>query len=75
MYAFFTYTGAIVSLLVTGYALGEVGLLVVLTALTLLSWRYDPLAANAHYRRATGPLLETVRPYETRITIISAIWG
>src|ERR1700680_1868160 len=36
--AFFTYTGAIVSHLTTGYALGEVGLLAVLTALTALSW-------------------------------------
>ena len=32
--AFFTYTGAIVSHLTTGYDLGEVGLLAVMTALT-----------------------------------------
>jgi hypothetical protein len=40
--AFFTYTGAIVSHLTTGYALGEVGLLAVLTALTVLSWALRP---------------------------------
>ena len=36
--AFFTYTGAIVSHLTTGYDLGEVGLLAVMTALTIMSW-------------------------------------
>jgi hypothetical protein len=36
--AFFTYTGAIASHLTTGYALGEVGVLAVLTILTVLSW-------------------------------------
>jgi hypothetical protein len=40
--AFFTYTGAIVSHLTTGYDLGEVGLLAVLTALTVLSWALRP---------------------------------
>jgi len=40
--AFFAYTGAIVSHLVTGYDLGEVGLLVVLTVLTVLSWALRP---------------------------------
>ena len=39
---FFVYTGAIVSHLTTGYALGEVGLLAVLTALTVLSWALRP---------------------------------
>jgi hypothetical protein len=43
--AFFTYTGAIVSHLTTGYDLGEVGLLAVLTALTALSWALRPRAA------------------------------
>jgi hypothetical protein len=37
--------------------------------------RAERAAASARYRRATGPLLETVRPHETRITINSAIWG
>src|SRR5215472_18567495 len=36
--AFFTYTGAIASHLTTGYAVGEMGLLAVLTILTVLSW-------------------------------------
>jgi hypothetical protein len=40
--AFFTYTGAIVSHLTTGYALGEVGALAVLTVLTVLSWALRP---------------------------------
>lgn len=42
--AFFTYTGAIVSHLTTGYDLGELRLLVVLTALTVLSWALRPPA-------------------------------
>jgi DoxX-like family len=40
--AFFTYTGAIVSHLTTGYALHELPLLAVLTALTVLSWALRP---------------------------------
>jgi DoxX-like family len=40
--AFFTYTGAIVSHLTTGYALNELPLLIVLTALTVLSWALRP---------------------------------
>ena len=36
--AFFTYTGAMVSHLATGYALGELALLVPLTILVVLSW-------------------------------------
>jgi hypothetical protein len=40
--AFFVYTGAIVSHLVTGYDLAEVGLLAVFTALTVLSWALRP---------------------------------
>jgi len=51
--AFFTYTGAIVSHLSTGYDLGEVGLLVVLTALTVVSWALRP--ASRRTRRITGP--------------------
>ena len=39
---FFVYSGAIVSHLTTGYALGELGLLAVLTALTVLSWALRP---------------------------------
>ena len=40
--AFFVYTGAIVSHLTTGYDLGEVGLLAVMTTLTVLSWALRP---------------------------------
>jgi hypothetical protein len=40
--AFFTYTGAIVSHLSTGYDLGELWLLAVLTVLTVLSWALRP---------------------------------
>jgi DoxX-like family len=40
--AFFAYTGAIVSHLTTGYDLAEVGLLAVLTVLTVLSWALRP---------------------------------
>src|SRR5215469_2716052 len=40
--AFFTYTGAIVSHLTTGYELGELGLLAPLTILTVLSWALRP---------------------------------
>jgi hypothetical protein len=40
--AFFTYTGAIVSHLTTGYDRGEVGLLAALTVLTVLSWALRP---------------------------------
>jgi hypothetical protein len=47
--AFFTYTGAIVSHLTTGYDLGEVGLLAVLTALTALSWALRPPSRRTHH--------------------------
>jgi hypothetical protein len=40
--AFFTYTGAIVSHLTTGYDRGEVALLAVLAILTVLSWALRP---------------------------------
>jgi hypothetical protein len=40
--AFFTYTGALVSHLVTGYALSEVPVLALMTALTVLSWALRP---------------------------------
>jgi hypothetical protein len=39
---FFVYTGAIASHLTTGYDLGELGALSVLTALTVLSWALRP---------------------------------
>ena len=46
--AFFIYTGAIVSHLTTGYDLGEVGLLAVMTALTVLSWALRPPGRRTH---------------------------
>ena len=46
--AFFIYTGAIVSHLTTGYDVGEVGLLAVLTALTALSWALRPASRRTH---------------------------
>lgn len=55
--AFFTYTGAIVSHLTTGYGLGEVGLLAVMTALTVLSWALRPPSR----RTSTVPLAAAVR--------------
>ncbi|MEU8176703.1 DoxX family protein [Microbispora hainanensis] len=39
---FFTYTGAVVSHLTTGYAVGEVWVLSMLTALTVVSWALRP---------------------------------
>ena len=45
--AFFSYTGAIVSHLTTGYDLGELWLLAALTALTVLSWALRPPSRRA----------------------------
>ena len=39
---FFTYTGAVVSHLATGYALSELSILVPMTALTVASWALRP---------------------------------
>jgi hypothetical protein len=39
---FFTYTGAIVSHLTTGYAVSELGVLVPMTVLTVASWALRP---------------------------------
>lgn len=49
--AFFTYTGAIVSHAATGYALGEVPVLIVLATLTVASWALRP--ASRRPPRAT----------------------
>ena len=54
--AFFTYTGAIASHLTTGYALGEVPVLAVITALTVLSWALRPPSR----RTSTAPLAAAV---------------
>jgi hypothetical protein len=50
--AFFSYTGAVVSHLTTGYDLGEVGLLVILTALTAVSWALRPPSRRTHHLTA-----------------------
>jgi hypothetical protein len=55
--AFFTYTGAIASHLTTGYALGEVPVLALLTALIALSWALRPPSR----RTSTAPLAAAVR--------------
>ena len=52
--AFFTYTGAIVSHLTTGYDVAEVGVLAVLTALTVLSWALRPASRRTAPRASTG---------------------
>ena len=62
--AFFTYTGAIVSHLVTGYALGEVGLLAVLTVLTVLSWALRP--ASRRMWRQTPTASPVTKPATRR---------
>jgi hypothetical protein len=51
------YTGAIASHLTTGYALGEVPVLALLTALTVLSWALRPPSR----RTSTVPLTAAVR--------------
>jgi hypothetical protein len=58
--AFFTYTGAIVSHLTTGYDLGEVGVLAVLTALTVLSWALRPPSRRTPRPTSTAPLTAAV---------------
>ena len=55
--AFFTYTGAIVSHLTTGYAVGEVALLAVLTILTVLSWALRPPSRRTVRQTPTTPLV------------------
>ena len=52
--AFFTYTGAIVSHLTTGYDVAEVGVLAVLTALTVLSWALRPASRRTARRASTA---------------------
>jgi len=54
---FFTYTGAIASHLTTGYAVGEVGLLAVLTILTVLSWALRPPSRRTLRQTPAAPLV------------------
>lgn len=51
---FFVYTGAIVSHLTTGYEVGEVWVLALLTALTAVSWALRPLGRRTS-RRSGSP--------------------
>lgn len=57
--AFFTYTGAIVSHLVTGYDLAEVGLLAVFAALTVLSWVLRPPSRRTSRPMSHAPAVES----------------
>lgn len=57
--AFFTYTGAIVSHLVTGYDLAEVGLLAVFAALTALSWVLRPPSRRTPRPMPDSPAAES----------------
>jgi hypothetical protein len=50
--AFFTYTGAVISHLATGYDLGELPLLTALTALTVLSWALRPASRRTQHSPA-----------------------
>lgn len=59
--AFFTYTGAIVSHLATGYALSEVGVLAVMTALTILSWALRPPSRRTPRPAPGAPLAAAPR--------------
>ena len=54
---FFTYTGAIASHLTTGYAVGEVALLAVLTILTVLSWALRPPSRRTLRQTPAAPLV------------------
>jgi len=53
--AFFAYSGAIVSHLTTGYALGELGLLIPLVVLTVLSWALRPASRRLARANPAGP--------------------
>lgn len=55
--SFFAYSGAIVSHLTTGYGLGELALLIPLTALTVLSWALRPPS-----RRMPGGQASSIPP-------------
>lgn len=59
--AFFTYSGAIVSHLATGYALSEVAVLAVMTPLTVLSWALRPPSRRTSRPALGAPLGSAVR--------------
>ena len=53
--AFFTYSGAIVSHITTGYALGELSLAAPLAALTILSWALRPASRRTSRQEPAAP--------------------
>ena len=53
--SFFAYSGAIVSHLITGYSLGELVLLIPLTALTAVSWALRPPSRRLKYHSSAVP--------------------
>jgi DoxX-like family len=57
--AFFTYTGAMASHLTTGYAAGELGLLVPLVILTVLSWALRPASRRVARVAPASPSAST----------------
>jgi len=57
---FFTDTGAIASHLTTGYALGELTILIPLAVLTVLSWTLRPPSRRLKSRASTEPPAEHV---------------
>jgi hypothetical protein len=67
--AFFTYTGAIASHLTTGYALGEAGLLAVLTVLTVLSWALrSPSRRISRHTPTAQPVTKPATPRPSHTT-------
>jgi hypothetical protein len=57
--AFFIYTGAIVSHLTTGYDRAEIGLLAILTTLTVLSWALRPPRRRIPHRISAAPAINS----------------
>lgn len=60
--AFFVYTGAIVSHLVSAYGAGEVVVLTGLAALTVLSWALRPVSRRLRAPRRAGGAVVAPRP-------------
>lgn len=67
--AFFTYTGAIVSHLVTGHVVSETAVLAPMAALTVLSWALRPAS-----RRTAGPAPGTPPAATTAPRRVSQAW-
>lgn len=71
--AFFAYSGAMVSHLTTGYALGELGLLIPLLVLTVLSWALRP--ASRRVARATPAIPAAATPATARQAPSRPTWA